>query len=542
MKVTLVNQDPWFIINSKQHCEFVFNMNPSDVPTPKTILSSEELEQQQEKYAQVISLTKFYMSRLLMFLKGTSTLIAVSDHNGFILDIFGNEKLYNKLQIQPGSLYQEEAMGTNSITLCLTHKQPIQVIGKQHYHNVLHEYSCSSYPFYFPDSKEICGTISIMTEVDKASPFHLGLLSTTVDAIERDLKLQNQNYQLHILNQILINSTQNGIVITDKEGMVTEFNQFAENLVGLKKKQVISKPVTNLHPIGMYINQVLNEGKKYENLEIIFSSNEESDQKICLMDVQPIYDQQRNLIGAYGQFRDITERYQLEQQMIANERLSAIGKLSAGLAHEIRNPLTPLSGFIQLLYKGQKHDEEATRYFNIIFSELERIKDLVNDFVLMAKPETPLMKQCKILPLLQETVLLMNSEAHLKGAQIEIVDHLPHDISIYVDQTQIKQVLINLLQNALEVPSTSNVIEVSLEFEKECEAVKINVKDDGPGMSNEEQSQLFTPFFSTKVNGVGLGLSICERIIKNHNGGIKARSKIGVGTTFEVLLPVSQIS
>ncbi|UTW68816.1 HAMP domain-containing histidine kinase [Anaerobacillus sp. HL2] len=198
----------------------------------------------------------------------------------------------------------------------------------------------------------------------------------------------------------------------------------------------------------------------------------------------------------WWQFRDITERYSLDQQIIENEKLSTIERLGSGLAHEIRNPLTPIMGFVELL-KTYNHDDNYQFYIKIITEELQRVKHLVDDFVLISKPEAPLRKITDIVNLINQSISIIKSRKSLKNIQIEVVNRLEKIREINIDSNQINKVLINLIQNALDVtPDGEKIIVQASSFQ---DGILISVKDQELGISDEEKKLLFSPFFSTKM-------------------------------------------
>lgn len=255
-----------------------------------------------------------------------------------------------------------------------------------------------------------------------------------------------------------------------------------------------------------------------------------NDERKCLLDILPLYDHNQQLSGAFAQFRDMTSYYQLQEQVIQSEKLSAIGKLGAGFAHEIRNPLTSIIGFTQLL----DVDEKQANYISIIRAELDRMKNLVNQFVMMGKPTVSERTLKQLNPLVFETVELMKSNAHLHNVELEF-DANTENITVCMDSSQIKQVLINFIKNAIEAMPEGG--EISVHLTKNEENAVISIEDDGKGMSEEEVKQLGTPFFSTKRSGLGIGLSICFDIMEAHNGEIAIDSEIGKGTKARLILP-----
>ncbi|NRF92432.1 PAS domain S-box protein [Paenibacillus frigoriresistens] len=227
--------------------------------------------------------------------------------------------------------------------------------------------------------------------------------------------------------------------------------------------------------------------------------------------------------------RDLTERKKSEEAIIGSEKLSLIGQLAAGIAHDIRNPLTSLQGFVQLL-KAKNAD-----YVDIMMEELEHINYVVNEFMTLAKPHLNDYMESKAQELVQSVVGFLQPHAHLFNVQIQM--DMDQDFpAIYCIPDQIKQVLITVLKNAIESMTSGGLIQISFR-DRLNQGLVICVEDQGVGISDDRLSQLGEPFFTTKANGTGLGLMVCKRIIEGHGGKLSIQSIINHGTTVEIELP-----
>ncbi|QGH34716.1 PAS domain S-box protein [Gracilibacillus salitolerans] len=523
-----------YIRASKKNCEMIFNMTPDEVPFLKVALTKKELQFRKQRFVKELSVVQHFMEKLTQYIEGIPTLIITTDNQGYILDIYGDQsikEMVDSLGITPGFRFDEKDVGTNSVSLALKHQKPIAIIGKEHFHHCLSEAACYSSPFCFSSNGSLVGTVSMMTTVNFASNFHLGLLSSAVDSIEREIQLQEQNHTLHLLNQVLIDSTPMGIVMTDNNGKLLEFNSSAEEIIGIEREKIITNGINQTGEIGEYINYVLETGKKVENAEFSFSPIESDYSKRLLLDVLPLFDEE-HMIGAFAQYRDMTHYHELQQKLIESEKLSAIGKLGAGLAHEIRNPLTSIIGLTHLM-KENKHKDE---YLEIIIAELERMKNLVNQFVSYGKPSYMEQVDCNLNELIKDTAELMNSNARLHNVNI-YVERSDINTEVYIDKSKIKQVLINFIKNAFEaMPNGGNVC-LQIESDLKNNEVHISIKDEGVGMTKEQVDNLGKPFFTTKENGLGMGLPICFDIIQSHNGRIKFDSEKDKGTVVHIILP-----
>jgi len=239
-----------------------------------------------------------------------------------------------------------------------------------------------------------------------------------------------------------------------------------------------------------------------------------------------------NIIGVYGIAQDITDRKRTEELLRKSDKLNIAGQLAAGVAHEIRNPLTALKGFVQLLQTSPTSKDE---YLNIMRSELDRIELIVSEFLFLARPQATVFEPCDLGKILQEVIALLDTQAVLRNIQIhtEQVQALP---TISCDGNQIKQVFINVLKNALEAMQ-GGVITIRVEVERR--ELVVHVIDQGSGIPSERLPKIGEPFYTTKEKGTGVGLMVSYRILETHGGSLALASEVGVGTTVTVRLPLS---
>lgn len=230
--------------------------------------------------------------------------------------------------------------------------------------------------------------------------------------------------------------------------------------------------------------------------------------------------------------KDITERKELTEQLLQkSEKLALLGQMAAGIAHEIRNPLTSIKGFIQL-FKTDTHQGE---YYDIVLSELDRINNIVGEFLVLAKPTAAVFAEKDVRDLIKDVVTLINTQSILNNVQIfvELECDLPN---ISCEENQLKQVFLNLLKNAIEAMPSGGNIDVKVKRKEEGK-ISIQIIDQGVGIPKERIPTLGEPFYTTKEKGTGLGLMTCYKIIESHNGQLTIDSEVNEGTTIEVILP-----
>ncbi len=221
------------------------------------------------------------------------------------------------------------------------------------------------------------------------------------------------------------------------------------------------------------------------------------------------------------------------------DNLSSVRKLAASVAHEIRNPLTTVRGFMQLM-KPYLEGTGKESYADVAIEEIDRANKIIYEFLNASKTQTPKKEVTSIHNVIEDIVLLCQSEAVLNNVELHYVEST-YDFKVRMDSKQIKQVLLNLIQNALQaidmarLKTTGQIlIRTSLNFSKE---VLIEIKDNGIGMEQAVLDNLFKPFFTTKEDGNGIGLAVCSEIIKDHNGDIQVESDVGKGSIFKIMLP-----
>jgi two-component system, sporulation sensor kinase A len=229
--------------------------------------------------------------------------------------------------------------------------------------------------------------------------------------------------------------------------------------------------------------------------------------------------------------RDISERKKNEELLINSEKLYVAGQLAAGIAHEIRNPLTSLKGFLQLIASGRKNN---STYYDIMNSELDRIEDIVSELLMLSKPQVYELNYQDMRVMMRDTVTLLETQAILHNIAIE-AEYGTDPLWIYGVENQVKQVFINVIKNAIEAMTDGGAI--SIKLSRVSDGVYVRIHDEGPGIDEDQLAKIGQPFYTTKEKGTGLGLMVSYKIVDNHQGKIVVKSELGKGTIFEIMLP-----
>ncbi|WP_096202991.1 ATP-binding protein [Bacillus sp. FJAT-45350] len=331
----------------------------------------------------------------------------------------------------------------------------------------------------------------------------------------------------------LFKQMSDGVAVHDVDGMIYEVNKSFELMFGWTSEELNGKYIPNLTDSQLLLfrhawNKVEN-GMQLDEFEIDHLKKDGTPLSVSIT-ISPVQNKSGNVVAMATFFRDISERKRTEELLRQSEKLSVVGQLAAGVAHEIRNPLTIISGYIQLLLKTDKNNER----YQIMLSELYRINSIISELLLLAKPQAAKFVEKDVCELVDEVITLLNTTAKMKHIVIKPI-YIVQNRRIQCEPNQIKQVLINVIKNAIEATNVEGVINVSIE--ELNEGISIKVSDKGCGVPENLLDKIGEPFFTTKEKGTGLGLMVSQKIIKNHQGKFLINSKENEGTTVELILP-----
>lgn len=372
-----------------------------------------------------------------------------------------------------------------------------------------------------------------------------GQLAVAIENAELFTEVQNAK----IYNEILLQNLTTGVIAAGADGRISVFNNEAESITSLKAHGLIDQPITHLpEEIRAVLGQTLNSGKRQENREIVLQSGEES--VVVRASSSTFHGQSGEMLGALMVLTDITAVKRLEQQIRRSDRLASLGTLSAGMAHEIKNPLVSIKTFAQLLPERYQDSDFRETFSNLIGHEINRIDSLVNQLLRFARPAKPLLKPMHVHEVLEKSLMLVGHRLYQKEIKLSRLWNAEVD-TIRADADQLEQVFLNFFLNAMDAMKRGGELTVATEIRSAEEwmaplgaggeveeLLRITVQDDGEGIKSEDIAHVFDPFFTTKDYGTGLGLSVVHGIIQEHGGQIEVESEPAKGTSFHILLPL----
>jgi len=336
--------------------------------------------------------------------------------------------------------------------------------------------------------------------------------------------------QVKAFSDHVIQNMPSGLVTMDMESRITSMNQAARDILG----QDLVRPFPEMMDL---VKEMEEASQKLVNKDI---SLEIVPGRRVLLDItaSPVRSSEDQITGYVFLFRDLTQIGELKKQVETNRRLAAIGKLAAGVAHEIRNPLSSIKGFATYFGKRYEKNENDRETALIMVSEVERINRSITQLLEFAKPLGVEKKEVDIRQMIDHSLKLIHHDLEQKDIRAKVDIDISKTL-IHTDGDRMNQVLLNLYINAVAALERGGTLAVSVKDTSQEDWIEIRVKDNGKGIDEEFLDQIFDPYFTSRPTGTGLGLSIVHRIIENLGGNIRVESKKGEGACFIINLPVS---
>lgn len=343
-----------------------------------------------------------------------------------------------------------------------------------------------------------------------------------------------QTYTQHV-----VNSMANGLISLNADGEIVTVNRQARLMFGLSPDEdAEGKPFAEILTVhGLDLPAALRQNDMLRECEVIGATTAGKTLPLSLS-ASALTGDAGERLGAVLLFRDLSEVRALQAQVERAERLASIGRLAAGVAHEIRNPLGSLKGFLQYFQRKLPLDAQDKTYLSVMIQEVDRLNAVVSNLLEFARPKEPTLEACDVTEILRHALTLLAQDAAAKQARIrrDFPDELP---PMRLDRDQITQALLNFLLNAIQAIDADGEIRVSASVSADSGSMDITIGDTGAGIAPDDLPRIFDPFFSTKKQGNGLGLAIAHAIIERHRGEISVESEPGRGATFRVRLPRS---
>lgn len=375
-----------------------------------------------------------------------------------------------------------------------------------------------------------------------------GLLSEQLDFMGVKLKSQSADLsKLKNLNHIIVNNIATGLLMVDRDGIIIQANP-ASNKILETERALVGQSVDEFVPgirekiQGAYS---VEKGMEMSRLEQEFVSDR-GETLLLEIIASPVKESEGRRTGTVVIFRDLTQVRRMEFAVRQSEKLAAVGQLAAGIAHEIRNPLTSISGSIQFLKANMKKlGEEENRLMSIVLKEIDRLNNLISEFLDFVRPDQIPTDSVELAPILNELLDILSTDKafqkDLKGS-VAIVRDLAGSGAVVGHRDKLRQVFWNILINALQAMVASPQPQLNVRLRIADGRVVVSVKDNGCGMDERNLKRMFEPFHTTKPKGTGLGLAVTHKILESHKAKIFVDSKVGVGTEFVLSFAESRVS
>lgn len=361
-------------------------------------------------------------------------------------------------------------------------------------------------------------------------------------SVESELKERTDSFtQLQRLNEHIVSSIRSGLITTNLDGQITLFNAAAGELTG--------KSSTEMQ--GKWIHEII--GKPFwtriQNPDLLSNARPlRHEQWIDIpggtprflgFSVSPLNDQDQRLLGYIISFQDLTEITRLEEEVRLKDRMAVVGRMAAGIAHEIRNPLTAIRGSVEMLSSRSGLPDRDRKLLDILIRESDRLNKFVGDFMNYARPRKYEKRPLDLVPVLKDSVTLLRNSPEIREKYVVRLNIEDRDLWIHASADQLNQVFWNLTQNAVRAMPDGGELTITLRRHFD-DKVQIVFQDSGIGMTQEDLSHLFQPLHSGFKGGLGLGLSITFQIMEDHNGKLAFESEKGKGTKVVLTFPLEK--
>ncbi|MBI5192259.1 MAG: PAS domain S-box protein [Nitrospirae bacterium] len=389
------------------------------------------------------------------------------------------------------------------------------------------------------ENGKVIGTVGISKNITglKTAQNELKEYSQKLESMVEQRTIELEESKSHL--EAMLSGIADGVIFTNQDNKLTFINDAAETIFDIKKDEWIGKDFQYAHSADSHKKAIQLIADMRAGKLTSYSGEIRSGNKTIFANFSPIMHGEEYL-GVIFISRDITEMKRLQTNLVKSEKLALVGKMSSQIAHELRNPLVPIGGFARLISRRLEEDSPLKNYSNIIVKEIDRLEKLLHNILYFTKEIKPVTQPGDLNNILEEIIALYKDSFTDKF--INTRKTLSSDIPlISIDSAQIKQAMINIMNNSIQAMPVGGTltIESSIVDQDKIPFAQIKIKDTGSGIPEEIRKHIFDPFYTTKIQGMGLGLTLTKEIIEAHNGDIEVESKEGKGTTFIVRLPLS---
>jgi two-component system sensor histidine kinase PilS (NtrC family) len=349
-------------------------------------------------------------------------------------------------------------------------------------------------------------------------------------------RASHQMADLRAFNEYVIDSLLSGLATTDEHGRVLTFNRAASTITGLAADAVVGRDIVPMLQLPSNVRASLAALSESRSLRLDREYRVSDTRTIDLGLTATTLPFPDGRVGYLFTFQDVTDLRRLERNARLQQRLAAVGEMAAGIAHEIRNPLASMSGSIQVLRQELPLNDEQAQLMDIVLRESERLNDTIRSFLAYARPQRFAVSRLDVRKTLQDTAMLIRHGSDVREDHVIEVDVPPDPVWYDADENQIRQIVWNLATNGLRAMARGGRLRLAVAAT--AADVELTVEDQGRGIPEEELDEIFQPFHTSFEKGTGLGLPIVHRIVTDYGGTIQVSSRVALGTTFRVKLPL----
>lgn len=359
--------------------------------------------------------------------------------------------------------------------------------------------------------------------------FLSGLLSEQINFMGVQLEAKGEEIvQLKDFNKLIVENIQSGLMTVDTNSRINFVNKTTEKI--LDDIMLMNKPIQDVF-IGFDMS--LLDNSQQASRQSIQYKNYKGEKQLIEIVISPIIDKKQS-IGHVLLIQDLTEVKRLEEQMRQQEKLAAVGQLAAGIAHEIRNPLASISGSIQMIEDSSETSDENKKLMKIIYREIERLNNLITEFLEFVRPDEAKEDPIDVNKLLGDILDMVKFNDKLNQDTKQQVS-LQTKQTILGNHDKLKQAFLNIIINAYQAMEISTEPTLTVSTYDDKTDVVVLIEDKGPGMDANQLRRIFEPFHTTKSKGTGLGLAVTHKIFESHKANVFVESEVGVGTSFKII-------